>query len=147
MVINSIIQSNVVNSVIATNQTTKEQLELEQEKHYEIIDKKLDDLIERLGYIQSEYKKEYILENGLKIKNRRQSLKKEYICEKVLGFDVETYKGKCKLICSSEKKSKLNPSFLECIEFLFYLADNSNVYRFFYNIANLKCRKAALIFI
>lgn len=134
MVINSINQINTVNSVIVNNQITKESLEANQQKYYEKIDKELDDLIESLGYIQSTYKKKYVLDNGLIIKNRRLSTVKTYQCEKVLAFDTETYKGCCKLLACSGGKYKLNPSFLECIKFLYYLANNNKVYRFFYNL-------------
>ena len=129
MVINLI--TDLTNSVILSLEKTKEQKEQE---HYEIIDKELDNLIERNGYIQSEYKKKYILDNGLVIKNRRLSTKTIYKCEKVIAYDVETYKGKAKLICCSGSKSILNPTFLEAIKFLFYLANNNKVYRFFYNL-------------
>ncbi len=134
MVINSIIQSDIINSVITTNQITKEQLEKIQQENFERVNKRLDDLIESLGYIQAENKKKYVLNNGLIIKNRRLSIKKEYKCEKILAFDTETYKGKCKLLTCSGKKFLLNPTFLECIKFLFYLADNNKTYRFFYNL-------------
>lgn len=134
MVINSAIEINIVNSINTINQITKETIEKQQQKHYEKIDKELDDLYKSLGYIQSEHKKEYTLDNGLKISNRRLSTKKLYSCEKVLAFDTETYKGTCKLIACSGKKHKLDPTFLECIKFLFYLADNNKTYRFFYNL-------------
>ena len=134
MVINPIIIQDNINSVIINNQITKETIELQQQKHYEVIKKELDDLIESLGYIQAKHKKQYVLNNGLIIKNRRLSTKKLYTCEKVLGFDTETYKGKCKLIACSGSKYKLNPSFLECIKFLFYLANKTKIYRFFYNL-------------
>jgi len=134
MVINSIIEINTVNLVNTVNQITKETIEKQQQKHYEVIEKELDDLIESLSYIQSDHKKEYILDNGLKISNRRLSTKKLYSCEKVLAFDTETYKGSCKLLACSGSKYLLNPSFLDCIKFLFYLADNTKTYRFFYNL-------------
>ncbi|GAH06895.1 unnamed protein product, partial [marine sediment metagenome] len=93
-----------------------------------------DDLIESLGYIQAEYKKKYILDNGLIIKNRRNSTKRLYTCERIIGVDTETYKGTCKLIANSEGKYILNPSFHDCLKFLFYLADKNKTYRFFYNL-------------
>jgi len=117
-------------SIILSNQKTKEQIEKD---NYEKLEKP-QEIFERLGYLYPIKKKKYVLNNGLIVKNRRQFISKTYKCEKVLGYDVETYKGKCKLICCSENKSKLNPSFLDCIKFLFYGADNSNTYRFFYNI-------------
>jgi len=127
---NSLIQSDLIN-VIFISQKTKEQI---QKENYDKLVKEYDDFFEREGYIYPEKHKKYILDNGLIIKNRRQFIKKTYKCEKVFAFDVETYKGICKLICCSENKFKMNPSFLECIRFLFYSANNPNVYRFFYNI-------------
>ena len=131
---NLINQSDIINSVITTNQITKEQIELQQQKNYEIIEKELDDLIESLGYIQAKHKKEYILNNGLIIKNRRLSTKRVYKCEKILAYDTETYKGSCKLLARSNNKYIINPSFDDCLRFLFYLANKTKVYRFFYNL-------------
>jgi len=90
----------------------------------------------RYGYLLSERKKEYVLSNGLKIKNRKQFIKRTYKFDKVLAYDTETYKGTCKLIARNEGRIKhiLNPTFDDCIHFLFYLADNPNTYRFFFNI-------------
>jgi len=130
MVIKSIIQSNVLNSTIQLLPKTKEQIEQENYNNLETP----KELFKRLGYLYPKKRKEYVLNNGLKIKNRRQTIKRNYKCEKILAFDTETYHGCCKLIACSGKKSKLNPSFLDCLKFLFYLADNPNIYRFFYNI-------------
>ena len=134
MVINSINQINDISSVITVNQITKDQIKLQQEKLGIELVNRIDMKIESLDYIQSEYKKEFILNNGLIIKNRRLNTKRLYKCEKVIAFDTETYEGTCKLLTCSGSKKILNPSFLECIKFLFYLANNSNTYRFFYNL-------------
>lgn len=90
----------------------------------------------KYDYIISIRKKEYILRSGLKIKNRRQFIKRTYKCEKILTYDTETYKGMCKLIARNEGRVKhiLNPTFEQCINFLFYLADKPNTYRFFFNL-------------
>ena len=130
MEIKSINQLEITN-VILSNQKVKE---LTEKDNYDKLVKEYDKFFEKEGYIYPEKHKKYILNNGLVIKNRRQFIKRIYKCEKILAFDVETYKGICKLICCSGSKYKLNPSFLDCIKFLFYLANNCNVYRFFYNI-------------
>ena len=143
MVINSLRNQYLEHAtIILANQKAKEIIKKQneqlqdqiQQENYERLEKEYDDFFEREGYLYPIKKRNYILKNGLIIKNRRQFIKRTYRCEKVLGYDVETYKGKCKLICNSEGKKILNPSFLDCIKLLFYLADNSNTYRFFYNI-------------
>jgi len=139
MVINSIIENTNISSVITTNQITKEQLELIKEQNGFKNTERINNIINnRLNAIQPEYKKKYILNEGLPneliVKNRRLSTKRLYKCEKVLAFDTETYEGKCKLLACSGSKHILNPSFLDCIKFLFYLANNPNTYRFFYNL-------------
>ena len=130
MVINSIIQSNITNVVIDSLLKTKEQI---QKENYEKLEKP-EAIFKRLGYLYPKTKKIYTLNNGLKIKNRRQFIKRKYKCENILAFDTETYHGYCKLICCSGGKKVLNPTFYQCIKFLFYLANKSNIYRFFYNL-------------
>ena len=138
MVINSIIENSNIVSVISNIQFTKEQKELQEQNGIKLVERMNNIIENKINAIQSEFKKEYILNEGLSneliIKNRRLSTKKEYRCEKVLAFDTETYKGKCKLLTCSGSKYIINPSFLDCIKFLFYLANNPNTYRFFYNI-------------
>lgn len=129
MVIDTI-QSNILNSVIYSLEKTKEQIEKE---NYDKLETPKE-LFKRLGYLYPKHKKEYILNNGLIIKNRRQVIKSKNICEKVLAYDIETYKGTCKLIACSEGKYILNPTFEQCIRFLFSLANKPNTYRFFFNI-------------
>lgn len=130
MVISQISQSDLLNSTISLLEKTKEQI---QKENYEKLENP-EAIFKRLGYLYPKSKKVYILKNGLKIKNRRQFIKREYRCEKILAFDTETYHGYCKLICCSGGKKILNPTFLECIKFLFYLANKRNTYRFFYNL-------------
>ena len=58
------------------------------------------------------------------------------ICDYIIGFDTETYKGKCKLLCKSmgKQKSIYNPTFDDCLKFLSYNYKNKGGYRFFWNI-------------
>jgi len=86
------------------------------------------------AYVFPIKKKEYILRNDLIIKNKRQYIKSTYKCLNILAYDTETYKGKCKLLCRNIGKPLLNPSFKECLDYLFYLANDKYVYRFFFNI-------------
>ncbi len=130
MVISQIVQSDLVNVVINSLEKTKEQI---QQQNYENLEKPKE-LLKRLGYLRSKHKKEYVLNNGLIIKNRRLSTKRLYTCDKILAFDTETFEGKCKLLACSGGKYKLNPSFHESLRFLFYLAGKKSIYRFFYNI-------------
>ena len=80
------------------------------------------------------------LENRLKFTNRNLVIKKNYNCNEVLGFDTETYEGTCRLICRNDNGSKrkqnyvFKPTFDDCLEFLTYHINKSNVYRFFFNI-------------
>ena len=76
------------------------------------------------------------LNDGTLVLNNKRYIKKSYQIDDIYGFDTETYKGKCKLICRSDGTSKqlLYPTFLECLNFLFYNAKNSHIWRFFYNI-------------
>lgn len=76
------------------------------------------------------------LNDGTKIYNNKRFLKKDYKITDVYGFDSETYKGQCKLLCRSNGQSDfiLDPSFMECLDFLFYNASLTNIWRFFYNI-------------
>jgi len=90
------------------------------------------------GYLYPmEKKKEFVLNSGndkLYVKVRTQVIKSVNKCEKILAYDTETYKGKCKLISRDNGKDIYNPSFKQCLDFLYYLANKSNVYRFFFNI-------------
>jgi len=93
-------------------------------------------IFKRLGYLYPEIKKEYKLKNGLKIKNRKQFIKKSYVKGNVIAYDTETLNGTCKLLCSSDSRQKplLNPTFKDCLDFLFAYANEKNSYRFFFNI-------------
>jgi len=96
----------------------------------------IKELILSLGYLYPEVKREYTLSNGLKIKNRKQYIKTTHQCDKVLAYDTETYEGTCKLIARNEGRNKfiLNPSFEQCLKFLFYSANIPHTYRFFFNL-------------
>ena len=123
---------------------------------YKSCDKRLKDIYKKYGVIypknriKSYYNANEISmnknfnpdnkENRLKFTNRNLMIKKNYDCKEVLGFDTETYQGTCKLICRNDIKNSrkkiyiLNPTFDDCIEFLTYHINKSNVYRFFFNI-------------
>jgi hypothetical protein len=134
MVINLLTDLTI--NVIHALEKTKGQI---QNDNYKILEKEIDNFFKKEGYLLPEKKKKYVLENGLIIKNRRQFIKRTYKCEKILAYDIETYKGIAKLICCSGSKfildTKKKPlTFLKAIKFLFSYADNPNTYRFFYNI-------------
>lgn len=74
------------------------------------------------------------LQCGIIIKNRKQTIKRDYKVEYTIGFDIETLKGTCKLLCDSNKRHILNPTFKECLDFLSYKYKQPNGYRFFFNI-------------
>ena len=127
MLINDSNISSVVNEVL---RLSNEQI---QEQNWIKLEKEYDTFFKENNYLYPKFKK--ILKIGkLEVQNKRQWIKRQYKCELVLAYDTETYKGYCKLIACSETKFKLNPTFLECLKFLFYNANNSNTYRFFYNI-------------
>lgn len=67
------------------------------------------------------------------VNDTRKFIKTEIIRDGYLGFDTETYDGAVKLIADSKGRYILDPSFIECINFLFYKANHS-YYRSFWNI-------------
>lgn len=75
----------------------------------------------------------YLPISDIYITDTRRYLKSVIERESFICFDTETYKGKCKLIADSNKRSKMNPSFIECIRFLWYKA-NKSLFRAFYNL-------------
>ena len=95
----------------------------------------LNDKIKRT-FIFPKYQKIYKLRNGLIIPNRNMRITRDYKMEYVLAYDFETFKGKGKLLARNEGKVKfiLNPTFKECLDFLYYKAVKRNGYRFFFNI-------------
>ena len=111
---------------ISTNVEISTQNKIEIEKPKE--------LFKRLNYLYPEFQNEYILNNGLKITNKRLFLRGKNKCNEIIGYDTETYKGSCKLLACSKGKYIFNPTFEQCIKFLFYLANKSGIYRFFFNI-------------
>lgn len=50
-----------------------------------------------------------------------------------IGFDSETYQGKCKLLCDSKGNTLLDGNFYECLEFLINDIDNKS-HRIFWNM-------------
>lgn len=105
-----------------------------QKANYLKLEKEYDKFFEKEGYLYPEFKRKIKLNNGLQINVKRLWIKREYKCEYVLAFDTETYKGKCKLLACNKRKFLLNPTFYQCIKFLFSNANTSKIYRFFYNI-------------
>ena len=95
----------------------------------------LNDKLKRT-FIFPKFQKVYKLRNGLIIPNRNMKINRDYRMEYVLAYDSETYKGKCKLLCRNEGKLKyiMNPSFKQCLDFLYYKSSKRNGYRFFFNI-------------
>jgi len=65
--------------------------------------------------------------------NSRRYIKSVINRESFICYDTETYQGFCKLLCDSTGRHLLNPTFLECIRFLWFRA-NKSVYRSFYNL-------------
>ena len=79
-------------------------------------------------------------ENRIKYKSRIIQLKKIYKCDKIIAFDTETFRGICRLLCRSEVDLRNNksviykPSFDSCINYLTFLIDKPNIYRFMFNL-------------
>ncbi len=96
------------------------------------------DQLWRKGYrFHKPQKRDFVrLNDGTIVNNNLRFLKKSYKINDIYGFDTETYKGKCRLLCRSDGSSKtlLEPTFLECLDFMFYNAKNSHIWRFFFNI-------------
>jgi hypothetical protein len=67
------------------------------------------------------------------IKNKSRYLKRELTCKYILSYDTETFNGFCRLI-ARDNSYIYNPSFYDCLDFMFYKASESGGYRFFYNI-------------
>lgn len=88
------------------------------------------------SFIFPKYQKKYKLRNGLIIPNRNMVINRDYKMEYVLAYDNETYKGKCKLLARNSGRVKyiMNPSFKECLDFLYFKSVKRNGYRFFFNI-------------
>ena len=101
--------------------------------------------LERLNCLTPNYKS-YIIKDSFynceyEIKHKRRYLKSRRICNYILAFDTETYKGKCKLLADNNSRYILRDNyysdydfFKECLNFLFYKYSKSSGYRFFYNI-------------
>jgi len=85
----------------------------------------------------------YTLRNGLKYKPTIKRLTKDNVCNDVISYDCETYKGNCKLLVSSlgknqnyyyPKNKNEKATFEGCIDFLLQYIDKKGVYRTFFNI-------------
>ncbi|MHA1292218.1 MAG: DNA polymerase [Promethearchaeota archaeon] len=98
-------------------------------------------LYERVGAIKPVKQKEYKFCNGLIVKNRRRFITSKNIINEIFAFDTETYRGTCRLLarsCGKETNYKTSyihkPTFKECLDFLFYRASDSGIWRFFFNL-------------
>ena len=80
--------------------------------------------------------KTFELKDGTVVINNIRTIRRSRHIDDVYGYDTETYRGTCRLLCCSDGsiKSLLKPSFKECLDFLFINASRNNAYRFFYNI-------------
>lgn len=100
----------------------------------------------RCGFEIPSFKKEYSLSNGLIVRNNSRTLKTKITKDKVVSFDTETYKGKCRLICLSEFDKGKNDFlmrndkdsdiefFEKILNFMMYKSSDTKFFRFFYNI-------------
>jgi len=83
--------------------------------------------------MEKEKELRYLPISDIYLTDTRRHIKSIVERESFICFDTETYKGACKLITDSAGRSLLNPTFDECIKFLFYRASRSH-YRAFYNL-------------
>lgn len=91
---------------------------------------------QREGFLQCDnYKKNYIVVNGISIANRKRfSTAKSIEINDCLAYDCETFHGICRLLADSNGNYILEPTFKDCLDFLFKDASKTKCYRFFYNI-------------
>lgn len=75
----------------------------------------------------------YLPVSQIYIPNKRRFITSHIEKEEFYGFDTETYQGAVKLIADSNNRYIHNPTFSECIDFLFYNSPKS-VYRSFWNL-------------
>ena len=80
--------------------------------------------------------KTFELNDGTIVRNTIRTLRRSRNITDIYGFDTETFRGTCRLLCCSDGSNKylLKPTLKECLDFLFYEASRNNAYRFFYNI-------------
>lgn len=90
----------------------------------------------RAGFLDMDcYRQSKItLNDGIIIKNNRRFLKRSIEMNDCISYDSETYKGFCKLLASSKGKYILNPTFKECLDFLYSNCRYKQTYHFFFNI-------------
>ena len=93
-------------------------------------------LYDRVGAIKPKKQSEYIYENGLIVENRTRFLKSQNQIDNIIAYDTETYKGTCRLLARSDGRTKFiyKPTFDEALDFLFFKANESHTWRFFFNI-------------
>jgi len=75
----------------------------------------------------------YLPKSNIYVRNTKRFIKRTLERNGYIGFDTETYMGKCRLICDSENRYVYQPSFKDCIKFIFYRA-NKSFYRSFWNM-------------
>jgi hypothetical protein len=96
--------------------------------------------LDKYGYVKNDLtvstKEFYLKSTKVHVKNKKRYRSSNFTYRGVIGFDTETYLGKCKLICRSagQKQSLRDPTFLEILDFMYYGARESKYYRFFYNL-------------
>lgn len=101
------------------------------------------------GFLKPEYSNKVKIfdsfnNNEYEIVNKQRYLLSKRKCNFILAYDVETYKGTCKLLASYsnhkkryiiKEKQETNSKFLlRCLNFLFYKSSKGFGYRFFFNI-------------
>lgn len=93
-------------------------------------------LHQRLGYLKADCYREskIVLNDGFVIRNKRRYLKKSIEMNNCIAYDTETYKGFCKLLADSKGRYIYQPTFKECLDFLFSNSKYTKTYHFWYNI-------------
>ena len=82
--------------------------------------------------------KEYEVNGNIKLFNKNRYLTHQYKISDIVGYDTETYRGNCRLLCSNNDKLYIpdipkNHRFEKCLEFLMREADNLK-WHLFWNI-------------
>jgi len=96
--------------------------------------------LDKYGYLENDIpfseKEIHIETTDTFVKNKKRYRKTSFNFTNVIGFDTETYKGKCKMICKSmgQNDTLYNGNFKQILDFMFYNARETKYYRFFYNL-------------